>query len=183
MRYAIIRGGGGLPSPDLQSRGLRGAEYDVAFQEIAATRKGQEWLLAHLQRLKAGDEILIWSLGVLLLSTGELVLLLQSLFERGVVVRVAESGRLETLNPPDDAPGILSLLAEHEGRRPSRGSPVRRVRQRRRPLTPYQVKYARQLLRRGASRRSVGLLFQMAPEELSAQLEADDVGGLDAGAA
>lgn len=181
MRYAIIRGGEGLPPPDVQRQGLNGIPYDLAFEEGAATRKGQDWLFSHLQQLKGGDEVLLWDLDVLQLSTAELLTLLLRLFEGGVTVRLTKGARPETLNLADGAPRTMRLLAEHEARRPSRPPPTRRGRSSRRPLSPYQVKYARQLLLRGTSRRAVGLLFQLAPDELSEQLAGSDDSSLDAG--
>lgn len=181
MRYAIIRGGQGLPAPDVQRHSLEGIAYDVALEEGAPTREGQRWLLSHLQGLKAGDEVVLWSLDVLLLSTAELAPLLLGFFELGVIVRLTQGPSLETLNPSGGPPRALVLLAEHEARRPSRPPAARRVRRSGRPLSPYQVKYARLLLRRGTSRRAVALLFQLAPDELSEQLVTNGASSSDAG--
>ena len=167
MRYAIVRGGEGLPPPDVQRRKLDDAPYDVALEEGAVTREGQRTLVRHLQQLSAGDELVVWSLDVLQLSTAELLPILTRFLEVGVTLRVTRGATVETIHPMTGAARVLALLAEHEGRRPSPAPPSRRPRPSGRKLSPYQLKYARQMLRRGASLRAVGLLFQLAPEELS----------------
>ncbi len=169
MRYAIIRGGEGLPARDVQLQSLARTPYDVAFEERAVTPNGQRWLLRHLQRLQRGDEVVLWGLDVLRLTTAELVTLLLRFFQSGVVVRLTQGATTETLDPADGL-RALSLLAQHEARRPSRAPAARRTRRSGRPLSPYQIKYAHQMLRSGASRRAVGLLFQLSPDELSEHL-------------
>jgi hypothetical protein len=171
MRYAIIRGGEGLPPTETQRRKLAYIPFDVALEEETATRRGQRLLARHLQRLECGDELLLWSLDVLQLPTAELLTSLLRFFQLGVAVRLTGGAMIETLNPAGGTPRALSLLAEHEARRPSRPQAARRNRPSGRPLNPYQLKYARQLLRRGTSLRAVGLLFQLAPDELSLLLQ------------
>ena len=55
MRYAIFRGGDGLPPPEVQRRKLERLPYDVALEEAAVTRRGQRSLVSHVRRLKAQD--------------------------------------------------------------------------------------------------------------------------------
>jgi hypothetical protein len=173
MRYAIIRGGEGLATIEVQRRRLDHIPFDVALEEDVVTRRGQRLLARQLQRLEPGDEVLLWSLDVLQLPTAELLTWLLRCFQLGVAVRLTGAAMIETLNPAGGTPRALSLLAEHEARRPSRAPAARRSRPSGRPLNPYQLKYARELLRRGTSLRSVGLLFQLAPDELSALLESE----------
>lgn len=140
--------------------------------EARSTRPDQNNLKTLLAQLRAGDEVVVHSLDAFQLTTGELALLLRRLFELRVGVHVVQpSGALERLTPSGGIPKLLHLLADHEVRRPSR-APWKRSRANLKTLTVHQISYARALLKKGDSLRSVGLLFQLTPNELLRELNA-----------
>lgn len=169
MRYGLVREGSDLPPTEQQRRLLEAAACDLVH-EARSTRPDQNSLKSLLAQLKPGDEIVAPSLDAFQLSTGELALLLRRLFELRVGVHVVQStGALERLNPAGGIPKLLHLLADHEVRRPSR-VPWKRSRANLKALSVHQIGYARALLKKGDSLRSVGLLFQLTPNELLKEL-------------
>ncbi|WP_309091686.1 recombinase family protein [Phenylobacterium sp.] len=170
MRYGIVRESPSLPPPSVQRRILEGAACDVVLQEGQPTPEAQRRLARLLFGLKAGDEVLVHSLDVFQRSTGELAQLIRNFLEVGVTLRiVGESSEPEVLKPSEHVLRVLSLLAEHESRRPARGPPGASSRLNsgsRNALSKYQIDHARKLHREGASLRAIGLLFQVSPNEI-----------------
>lgn len=171
MRYAIIRGGEGLPATEDQRQALARLGCDVVLQEEQASPEGQRWILQRIRRLERGDEVCVCALQVLQLSTLELFKLLRKYVATGVIVRLAYGDRVETLDARTSAEAVLGLLCEHERQRPSGSEVSRRERKSGRALTAYQLRYARRLLRAGTGLREIGLLFGLAPREVQEQLE------------
>ncbi len=176
MRYAIIREVEGLPAAAVQRRRLEAVGFDVALEEGLPTGDGQRALRRLLSKLKAQDELVVYALDVLQMSTAELVLTLRRFFELGVSLRLVGGSMLETVSTGGGVPRVLSLLADHEARWPSRGPVSRKSRARHKPLSRYQLDYARDLRRKGQSLRTIGLLFQVTPHELVEMMGRDAIG-------
>ena len=172
MRYAVIRGGDGLPPTASQLRGLAGLTWDVALQEEQVSPEGQRWILRRIERLERGDELYLSSLAVLQLSTLEALKLLRRLLAAGVTIRFAAGAPVPVLDGGARAEPVLAMLLDNERHRPSPATTARRQARSAPSLTRYQARYARRLLRTGMSLREVGLIFRMAPDALSRALEA-----------
>lgn len=170
MRLGVILEGPHMPPPDVQRALLTARACSVIAQEERMTPDVRRRLHRLLLTLKRGDEVVVQSLDVFDKTTGELAVLLRNLFEIGVGVRVVAAEDEETLLAPEDPiVALVSLLAEHETRRPVGEKAYRRRRGaagRRLELTNYQVDYARKLYAEGASPRAIGLLFQATPDEV-----------------
>lgn len=137
------------------------------LEERQPTASTQRNLFHLLYGLKTGDEVLVHGLSSFEASTGGLARLLRRFFEAGVTLRVTGGPRVETLAPEGSIPRALVMLADHETRRPTQ-TPVRqRARVKDTPLTQHQLRFARDMHRRGHSMRSIGLLFQLAPNEMA----------------
>lgn len=174
MRYGVVRECASLPPPAVQRRLLEAAACDVVLQESSPTPESQRRLARLLFGLKTGDEVLVHSLDVFQRSTGELAQLIRNFLEVGVSLRiVGERSEPDALKPSENVLKVLSLLAEHESRRPSRlpaGAGSRFNSGSRNALSKYQTDYARKLHREGASLRAIGLLFQVSPDEVWAAI-------------
>lgn len=170
MRYGIIRDASFLPPPAEQRELLESRGCDVIIQERGSTPDAAHRIDRLLFGVKNGDEVVVQSLVVFLKSTGDLVQTLRNLLELGARITIASSRTDSvTLSPSEELIGALNLLADHESRRPA--PPATRARGRigggsRNPLSPYQIDYARKLHGEGASLRSIGLLFQLSPEDV-----------------
>lgn len=142
----------------------------MILQEGQPTPEAQRRLARLLYGMKAGDEVVVHALDVFQRSTGELAQLIRNFLEVGVTLRIlGESSEPDALKPSENVLRVLSLLAEHESRRPTRTPPGAASRMNagsRNPLSKYQVDYARKLHREGASLRAIGLLFQVSPNEI-----------------
>ncbi len=140
------------------------------MQEAAPTPDAQRRLARLFLGMRPGDEVLVESLDCFQRTTGELAQLIRTFLELGVALRIIGGGEEpETLPPADNVRRVLGLLADHESRRPTRSAPggVSRANAgSRKPLSKYQVEYARKLHREGASLRSISLLFQVSPNEV-----------------
>lgn len=184
MRYGVVRTSPDLPSPSLQRRRLGLAGCDVVLEETTPTALSRRGLLQLLFGLKSGDTVLVHGLQSFGLTTGELARLLRQFHEAGVVMVLVGGPALESLIPAGATPRVLALLAEHEAQRPtpSRGrarsdrmsiggtANPRRVSPRGdgadAPLTQHQLRFARDMHRRGHSLRAIGLLFRLSPREI-----------------
>lgn len=170
MRYGIIRDASFLPPPAEQRALLEALDCDLIIQERGATHEGAHRISRLLYGVKRGDQVVVQSLVVFLRTTGEVVQTVRNLLELGASITVAASpNEIITIEPDEGIIQALSLLSDHESRRPSQ--PASRARGRigggsRNPLSPYQVDYARKLHTDGASLRSIGMLFQLAPDEV-----------------
>jgi DNA invertase Pin-like site-specific DNA recombinase len=167
MRYGVIRVSPDLPPPNVQRRLIDIAGCDVVIEERLPNAASQRNLFHLLYGLKAGDEVLVHGLGAFETSTGELARLLRHFFEAGVTLRMTGGSRLESLAPEGPIPRALVMLADHETRRPARDTARRRPRSKDTPLTQHQIRFAREMHRRGHSMREIGLLFQLAPNEIA----------------
>ncbi|WP_309606641.1 hypothetical protein [Phenylobacterium sp.] len=183
MRYGIVRRiEGHLPLP-AQRALIERAGCDVLLEEGPPTRPLLKAQLDLLFSLKRGDELLICSLAILHLTTGQLVRLFRRFDQTGVVLRLVGDKVLTlTLSGPTRA--LLALLATNEPSPAELRSPRARARTKGKPLSLYQLDYARELKRRGASLRMIGLLFQTSPSELQRLMgQADGPGGPASGPA
>lgn len=170
MRYGVVRVSPELPSPNVQRRLIETAGCDVLLEERAPSAASQRNLFHLLQGLKAGDEVLVHALSAFEATTGELARLLRRFFEAGVTLRLTGGSRVESLAPDGAIPRALVMLADHETARPAREPTRRRPRTRDAVLTPHQLKFARDMHRRGHSMRAIGLLFQLSPNEVAEQI-------------
>jgi len=170
LRYGIVREVEGLAPPLRQRALFEQAQCDLILQEGPATPEAQRRLGRLLAGLEAGDEVIVQSLDAFQRSTGELAQLIRTFLEVGVVLRIVGGpDESEVLPPAENVRRVLALLAEHEARRPSRspaGSASRANSGSRKPLSKYQIEYARKLHREGTSLRSLSLLFQVSPNEV-----------------
>lgn len=167
MRYGVVRTSPDLPPPSVQRRLMQAAGCDAFLEEAYPTPAGQRNLLQLLHGLKTGDEVLVHGLEAFEVSTGELARLLRRFFEAGVILRIVGGSQLESLAPSGAIPRALALLADHEARRPIQAPTRRRPRTADTPLTQHQLRYARDLHRRGHSMRAIGLLFRLSPNEVA----------------
>jgi DNA invertase Pin-like site-specific DNA recombinase len=170
LRYGIVREVAGLPPPAQQRRLLQAAGCDVIYQEAAPTPDAQRRIARLLGGLKVGDAVLAYSLDAFQRTTGELAQLIRTLLELGVTLHIlGEDQVVDALPPAPPVHRLLTLLADHEMRRPSRpppGSSSSRNAGSRKPLSKFQIEYARKLHREGASLRMISLLFQVSPNEV-----------------
>jgi len=167
MRYGVVRVSPDLPPPNVQRRLIETAGCDVILEERLPTASSQRNLFHLLRDLKAGDEVLVHGLASFEASTGELARLMRHFFEAGVTLRLTGGSRIETLGPEGPIPRALVMLADHEASRPAREPVRRRSRVKDTPLTQHQLRFARDMHRHGHSMRSIGLLFQLAPNEIA----------------
>lgn len=172
MRYGVIRVSPELPPPHVQRGLIEAAGCDAILEERVATAATQRNLFHLLYGLKAGDEVLAHSLAVFEATTGELARLLRHLLETGVSLRITGAAPVQTLAPNGAVPQALVMLADHETSRPAREVTRRRARVKDAPLTQHQLKFARDMHRRGHSMRAIGLLFQLAPNEIAELIRA-----------
>jgi hypothetical protein len=167
MRYGVVRISSDLPPPSLQRRLIEAAGCDLLLDDSHPLVANLPALRRKLERLDAGDEILVHSLEVFDLTTGGLARLLRRLFEAGVILKIVGGARVETLAPEGSIPRVLALLADFESRRPTTATIRRRARNEGPPLTQHQLKFARDMHRQGHSVRAIGLLFRLAPSEMA----------------
>ncbi|MDB5475245.1 MAG: site-specific recombinase, resolvase family [Phenylobacterium sp.] len=166
MRYAIVRRIEGEAPPAAQRRWVQIHGCDVIVEQGEPNREDQRALRNLLGRLRADDEVLISSLELLQMSTGELAVLLRRFFEVGVSLKLVGASTVINVVGAGGTPRMLSLLADHETRRPSRPPTSQRSRANLKSLSRYQLDYAAALRRQGHPIRTIGLLFQMTPNEL-----------------
>lgn len=167
MRYGVVRVSPDLPSPGIQRRLIEAAGCDIVLEERQPTAASQRNLFHLLFGLRRGDEVLVHALGVFEATTGEIARLMRHFFEAGVTLRVTGGSRVESLAPEGPIPRALVMLADHETARPAREPARRRAKFKNVPLTQHQLKFARDMHRRGHSMREIGLLFQLAPNEIA----------------
>lgn len=167
MRYGVLRTSPDLPPPSHQRRLIQATGCDALLEEGRPTPATQKNLLRFLDGLRPGDEVLVHDLASFALTTGELARLLRRFFEAGVTLRIVGGSQLESLSPSGPMPRALALLADHEARRPGPEATRRRTRAANAPLTQHQLRFARDLHRRGHSMRAIGLLFRLSPNEVA----------------
>lgn len=180
VRYGVIRISPGLPPPEDQRRRIEAVGCDVYLEERAQASAGQGLLLPLLYRLKAGDELLVYGLEALEAGVGELARMFRSFNEGDVTLHIVGGPATVTLAPGGPTPQALALLADFEARHPTRASTRRRARAPTPTLSPYQLKFARDMQRRGYSMREIGLLFRLSPNEVGAVLSRADAEDADA---
>lgn len=159
-----------MPSAAIQRELLVAAVCDLIVVEGEPTPSTQRRLSKLLLGLKAGDEVTVHSLDAFQRTTGELAQMIRHFLDVGVTLRIAgEPGAADTLPLQGGVRKVLGLLADHESRRPrqrSTGAASRANSGSRKPLSKYQIEYARKLHRDGSSLRAIGLLFQVSPAEV-----------------
>ena len=170
MRYGIIRISPRLPAPEDQRRRIEAVGCDVVLEERSHAPSGQNILLPLLQRLTLGDQVIVHSLEVFEATVGDLTRTLRAFNDSGVTLRLVGGGEVETLEPVRPTPRALTLLAGYEERHPTRPTTHRRARAEPSTLTSHQLKFARDMQRRGYSMREIGLLFRLSPNEMVALL-------------
>ena len=129
-----------------------------------------------LERLKAGDEVVVHSLDAFDASIGDLVRLTRGFCDVGVSLWILGGETADILEPEQPTPRVLALLADFEERHPSRTPTRRRARAIEPLLTPHQLKFARDMHRRGYGVREIGLLFRLSPNEITILMSAGERG-------
>lgn len=167
MRYGVIRSSPRLPPIEDQRRAAEAAGCQAVFEERAHASTGQSRLLPVLERLKAGDEVVVHSLDAFDASVGDLLRMMRGFCDVGVSLRILGGETVEVVEPQRPMPRVLALLADIEQRHPSRAATRRRARAVEPPLTPHQLKFARDMHRRGHGMREIGLLFRLSPNEIT----------------
>ena len=170
MRYGVIRSSPRLPVIGDQRRKAEEFGCQAIFEERAHAAAGQSRLLPLLERLKAGDEVVVHSLDAFDASIGDLVRLTRGFCDVGVSLWILGGETADILEPEQPTPRVLALLADFEERHPSRTPTRRRARAIEPLLTPHQLKFARDMHRRGYGVREIGLLFRLSPTEITALL-------------
>lgn len=190
MRYGVVRSSPDLPSTSLQRNLIALSGSDVVLEEVNPTVQGRRGLLQLLLSLKRDDIVLVFGLETFGLTTGELARLLRQFLESGVTLQIVGGPRPESLLANGAIPRVLDLLVAHEARCPTRSrgrarsdrldaslSAIHGVRATNpseigKPgsnasLTQHQLRFARNMQRRGYSLRAIGLLFRLSPKEVS----------------
>jgi hypothetical protein len=173
MRYGVVRSSPELPPPSVQRRLIEAVGCDIIVEEGDPHVASHRSLLVLLFGLRRGDEVVVHGLECLDATTGELARLIRRFFEAGVTLKIVGGSRLEALAPTGAIPRALALLADHEMRRPRRTATRRRTRSADASLTQHQLRFARDMHRRGHSMRAIGLLFRLSPNEVTKLLRAD----------
>jgi DNA invertase Pin-like site-specific DNA recombinase len=183
MRYGIVREADSLPPPASQKLILKAHGCDALIEEEGAGALTGRRLEELISGLRPGDELLLPSLDIFLMTTAEVALALQDLLDAKLIVKVANGALAATLVRQGDASaGLVAMLADHERRRPTtivQDSRPRSAGGSRKPLSRYQIEYARKLYAKGEPLRAIGLLFQVAPTEVAELLGVDRSIGLD----
>lgn len=168
MRYGVIRIAETLPAAVVQRQMIETTGCDLLLEERASTPASRKVLMQLLHSLKDGDEVVVHGLETFDVSLGEMVRLLRRLHEAGVTLRLVGGGSLESVSPRGPMPRLLALLADYERRHREPAPTFRRQRTSHAPLTPHQLRFARDMRRRGHSMREIGLVFQLSPDEVTA---------------
>jgi len=168
MRYGVIRIGQDLPPPAVQRRQIEATGCDVILEERSSLPRGRVVLRRLLHGLREGDEVIVHSPEAFDMNVGELARLLHRFHEAGVILRLVGGEQIESIAPRGPVPKALALLADHEVRHRTPTPTQRRQRTSPQPLTQHQIRFARDMRRRGHSPRAIGLVFQLSPEEVSA---------------
>lgn len=174
MRYGVIRTSPDLPTPSVQRRLIETAGCDIILEQGQPPAANHRSLLTLLFGLQRGDEVVVHGLESLDATTGELARLIRRFFEAGVTLKIVGGSQVEVLAPVAAIPRALALLADHESRRPA-ATRERRPRASDSPLTQHQLKFARDMHRRGHSMRAIGLLFRLAPNEIAKLLRTSQI--------
>ncbi|WP_296598965.1 hypothetical protein [Phenylobacterium sp.] len=167
MRYGVVRTSPDLPAPSVQRRLIETAGCDILLEQGEPPAANHRSLLTLLSGLQRGDEVVVHGLESLDATTGELARLMRRFFEAGVTLKIVGGSQVEVLAPVAAIPRALALLADHESRKPFREAGQKRPRPTDSPLTQHQLKFARDMHRRGHSMRAIGLLFRLAPNEIA----------------
>ena len=166
MRYGIVREIEGHPPKAHQRRLIERADCDILLDEGAPTRAALRAQRTLLFGLKPGDELLVCSVHTLQISTGELVQLLRKFDATGVTLTIVGDDDVFKVTVTAQGRRLLALLAANEEFWPARQQPAQRSRPIGRPLSRYQIDYALNLRKQGASLRTISQLFQTSPGEL-----------------
>ena len=152
---------------------MRSVGFDFLLEEETPTRASQRALRHLMMGLKSGDVAMVCSLETLQMPSGEIIVLLQRFYSAGIKLLLVDAIGSEDITA-SPTPRLLGLLARNEQHWPTRVSLTGRS-PRTRKLSAYQVRYARELRRRGESLRAIGLLFQTAPNDLLSMMDGDPI--------
>lgn len=170
MRYGIVREAESLPPPASQKLVLKAHGCDTLIEEASPGALAAKRLEELIAGLRPDDELLLPSLDVFLMTSAEIALALQDLLDAKITVRIANGALAATVLRPGDSSALLvALLADHERRRPTsvvQDSRPRSAGGSRKPLSRYQIEYARKLYAKGTPLRAIGLLFQVSPDTI-----------------
>lgn len=171
MRYGLVREIEGHASVAVERGRIEKAGCDILLEEGPPTRAAlrAQWEL--LSNLRPGDELLVCSLDILQMSTGQLVLLLCKFDQTRVGLKIVGAKGVTTLSFSSQVRALLALLAANEAQRPDRRRSPARSLPRGKPLSRYQIDYANELRRNGASLRMIGQLFRISLADLLGQLD------------
>lgn len=183
MRYGVIRIATAMPAATVQRQLIEMSGCDLMLEERSSTPSGRKVLMRFLHGLKDGDEVVAHDLEAFDVNLGELVRLLRRFHEVGVTLRLVGGEQPESLSPRGPVPRVLALLADHDRRHREPTPPYRRQRTSVAPLTPHQLRFARDMRRQGHSMRAIGLLFQLSPDEITALLGRGSASAADKDAA
>ncbi len=167
MKLGIVREALYLPAPASQRQALAAHGCANVREEqgsdFVADRRIQRLVCA----LHAGDEVMVYSLGVLVRPQGRPGRVLRDILEAGVILTLAPSRTAPVSFRADtDIMALVCAIADHE--RGRNVSPAKSVHQggSRNRLSKYQMEYARRLYAEGESLRVIGLLFQLSPNHV-----------------
>lgn len=163
MRLAVVQHRSGLPTCDEQVARLRAMSPDDYHIEPAANARAAQRVVERLERLGAGDTLVIADLTALGASLPEVLAILGALLERGVVVEAFDRGGEAFQMGPAIAPAILSLAQM------GRMAPASRGRPRAEPtlLSEADREEIRRLHRAGMTPRRIGLIFRRTPKAVA----------------
>jgi len=165
MRYGIVLDDRDLPPIAMQKAAVEAAGCDIVVEEGPPTPMAQRRLTRLLSTVKAGDVVMASRLEAFMRPLGPLTVLLRNLLEVGATVRILDDPPLELTSSPELL-ALLTALAEHDVRYPARAEARRQHGGSRNPLSKYQIEYAKKLHAEGMSLRSIGLLFQISPNQV-----------------
>jgi hypothetical protein len=168
MRYGLIRISADLPAAAIQRQLIEMTGCDVMLEERSSTSQGRNVLIQLLHGLRDGDEVVVHGLQAFDANLGQIVRLLHRFHEAGVTLRLVGGEQVESFKPQGPVPRVLALLADHEARHRAPPPTRRRQRPTGAPLTLHQLRFARDMRRRGHSMREIGLVFQLSPDEITA---------------
>ncbi len=167
MRLGIIREALYLPPPASQHQALTAHGCDVLKEERGSDFVADRRVQRLISDMRAGDELTVHSLGVLVRPQGRPARVVRDILEAGVILTLAPSRATPvTFRPDHDLISLACAIADHE--RGRNVSPAKSVHQggSRNRLSKYQMEYARKLYAEGESLRSIGLLFQLSPNHV-----------------
>jgi len=167
LRYGLIRETSYLPTPEWQRRTLEGLKCEVIQQLSGEDFLTDQRIGQVLFQLSKGDEIVVHNVAIFARTMAQAIRVLHSLLELDVTVLVGPEA--DRINARDNVLDVLAILAGQEHQRYTDAEPLDRTRVQggsQNPLSRYQIEYARKLYSQGSTLRSIGMLFQVSPNEI-----------------